>query len=191
MGNRGNMITISYFYPRPPRGGRPKPQHNIYGCKRFLSTPSARRATGGAGNLQSGLVISIHALREEGDPCGFLPYQRGKHFYPRPPRGGRPDFSFFTTCPFHISIHALREEGDINTVISPVCPVDFYPRPPRGGRLAHTPTLFQPLQFLSTPSARRATAFIRSTGSPKGYFYPRPPRGGRQQKQRKNTLLLS
>ena len=34
-------------------------------------------------------VISIHALREEGDSdmrCGW-PYTR--HFYPRPPRGGR------------------------------------------------------------------------------------------------------
>ena len=58
------------FYPRPPRGGRPR-------CKRlaqrpisFLPTPSARRAT----------II--------------LPVKNHKFvdFYPRPPRGGRPRF---------------------------------------------------------------------------------------------------
>ena len=55
------------FYPRPPRGGRPK--SNIWSDEvaKFLSTPSARRAT----QLQQCPVelelISIHALREEGD----------------------------------------------------------------------------------------------------------------------------
>ena len=35
---------------------------------RFLSTPSARRATWEiTGNGQDGTLISIHALREEGD----------------------------------------------------------------------------------------------------------------------------
>ena len=56
-----------YFYPRPPRGGRPyagTPYH-LFG--RFLSTPSARRAT-------------------EGD---FLFIGWCCNFYPRPPRGGR------------------------------------------------------------------------------------------------------
>ena len=33
----------------------------------FLSTPSARRATLSSGQLGLGRVISIHALREEGD----------------------------------------------------------------------------------------------------------------------------
>ena len=55
----------------------------------FLSTPSARRATAGALNLVSHDLISIHALREEGD------FTFG---------GGN-----VTLC---ISIHALREEGD-------------------------------------------------------------------------------
>ena len=34
---------------------------------------------------------------------------------------------------------------------------DFYPRPPRGGRLEFVRLLVQGVQFLSTPSARRAT----------------------------------
>ena len=33
----------------------------------FLSTPSARRATGDIGAVQRQAIISIHALREEGD----------------------------------------------------------------------------------------------------------------------------
>ena len=35
--------------------------------EKFLSTPSARRATRGNPRLQSAGDISIHALREEGD----------------------------------------------------------------------------------------------------------------------------
>ena len=55
----------------------------------FLSTPSARRATVGIGASTYCQYISIHALREEGDPR----------------KAGR-------RLPRDISIHALREEGD-------------------------------------------------------------------------------
>ena len=63
----------SDFYPRPPRGGRPRqPQAAFAGHKQFLSTPSARRATLLMRSVYLFLSISIHALREEGDseaPC--------------------------------------------------------------------------------------------------------------------------
>ena len=36
-----------------------------------------------------------------------------------------------------------------------------------------------PMQFLPTPSARRATARKPRAGARRAYFYPRPPRGGR------------
>ena len=60
--------TLPYFYPRPPRGGRPSCQFLVVLLYLFLSTPSARRAT--FRSLISILLfcISIHALREEGDP---------------------------------------------------------------------------------------------------------------------------
>ena len=147
-----------YFYPRPPRGGRPKFDD------------------------QTGLFenISIHALREEGDTnraskkCGV------ENFYPRPPRGGRPK-----TLPRHrrrwrflstpSARRATRAASSHELQLS-----DFYPRPPRGGRRAHArnnvPNLYisihalreegdyslpaanvQRYRFLSTPSARRAT----------------------------------
>ena len=83
-------VRRSDFYPRPPRGGRPG----------FVDL--------------SGYVekISIHALREEGDP--FLCHLQKL---------------------FCISIHALREEGDSSYTRILLEKADFYPRPPRGGRL--------------------------------------------------------
>ena len=56
----------------------------------FLSTPSARRAT-----------ICL------GDSAGHI-----RHFYPRPPRGGRRGAFLVIVYAQRISIHALREEGD-------------------------------------------------------------------------------
>ena len=79
--------------------------------------------------------ISIHALREEGDV----------------PLRGRPD------DPLAISIHALREEGDRSSPTTSPARCNFYPRPPRGGRHDASPTWEDITQFLSTPSARRAT----------------------------------
>ena len=123
------------FYPRPPRGGRPGIVLGKLGFQRFLSTPSARRATPARtsmlwswtnfyprpprGGRQHGRprtrrtkMISIHALREEGD-CAWLGcVGRRNHFYPRPPRGGRQEFSLPVCVDVEISIHALREEGD-------------------------------------------------------------------------------
>ena len=128
------------------------------------------------------MLISIHALREEGDPSGLgyahndimhfypRPPRGGRrwdkrvraaavddHFYPRPPRGGRPPAQYAAGRNLAISIHALREEGDILLAITP-------------GRK---------MPFLSTPSARRATKNPLSVVYLGCYFYPRPPRGGR------------
>ena len=123
------------FYPRPPRGGRPRGRHHLQRVAGiFLSTPSARRATQGAEEGSWPLFISIHALREEGDP----PQRRGitarRNFYPRPPRGGRPRLSGVPLRTLEISIHALREEGDTSKRLRPCLSGHFYPRPPRGGR---------------------------------------------------------
>ena len=68
-------------------------------------------------NFDHSVIISIHALREEGDSSSN-------------------GVMYFTSF---ISIHALREEGDFLQVLNQVIAV----------------------QFLSTPSARRATGTIR------------------------------
>ena len=105
---------------------------------------------------------------------------RSGYFYPRPPRGGRHNSVPYMGLMASISIHALREEGDRPAARADRREVDFYPRPPRGGRPASRwsrrklrsyfyprpprggrlgwkfdPPAFE--EFLSTPSARRAT----------------------------------
>ena len=131
--------------------------------RKFLSTPSARRATAAfsawpagmsisihalreEGDVQAGTVlgasgpISIHALREEGDRRVVPLFGLTLYFYPRPPRGGRPP--------------SQDRRGTTQ---------NFYPRPPRGGRHDSTASTSSSSQFLSTPSARRATTGVPST----------------------------
>ena len=101
----------------------------------FLSTPSARRATSAPAVGQSwSLSISIHALREEGDKKAVPEMVDIYDFYPRPPRGGRPNEVDILMNVVVISIHALREEGDPDGSQTFQAQFDFYPRPPRGGR---------------------------------------------------------
>ena len=153
-----------------------------------------------------------------------MPSSESSNFYPRPPRGGRLHIVsgrfrlkvFLSTpsarratcklwgCGFSgdISIHALREEGDTMRPSRSWSAPDFYPRPPRGGRQIRQQLQAGLCQFLSTPSARRATCLhivhgfilnisihaLREEGDVvycyeverRLYFYPRPPRGGRR-----------
>ena len=109
------------------------------------------------------------------------------YFYPRPPRGERPTFAASAALPEMISIHALREESDWTLTLSTSARQDFYPRPPRGERLEDVIGVdggrrisihalreesdcemrelkTEDYQFLSTPSARRATLMVSSIG---------------------------
>ena len=79
-------------------------------------------------------MISIHALREEGDRLELCHAVSDHNFYPRPPRGGRLVALRCLVAALGISIHALREEGDIPASVSREGHAYFYPRPPRGGR---------------------------------------------------------
>ena len=101
-----------YFYPRPPRGGRRMPLVPGRQPRGFLSTPSARRATRKKAFANDIEIISIHALREEGDDTFSIDQAAIIHFYPRPPRGGRQQAHQAEHKEQSISIHALREEGD-------------------------------------------------------------------------------
>ena len=128
------------FYPRPPRGGRPGAVTMAAVLGKFLSTPSARRATRG---------------------CP-LSGSTSEYFYPRPPRGGRPGrcnvrrlVGIFLSTP-----SARRATDRILPIVSPS--KYFYPRPPRGGRPRRSASSSGRQTFLSTPSARRATESART-----------------------------
>ena len=102
---------------------------------KFLSTPSARRATFCGGSGGSGWPISIHALREEGDPLQSPPCALLSNFYPRPPRGGR--------------------QSALSQVIAAA---QFLSTPSARRATCPLPTTTRSARFLSTPSARRATS---------------------------------
>ena len=123
-------------------------------------------------------VISIHALREEGDPGLYVAFPAG-----------------------WISIHALREEGDLAFASLRLSALHFYPRPPRGGRRGiqtgdssthnfypRPPRGGRPLCSQCTASAKSISIHaLREEGdidylhyvTNDDNFYPRPPRGGR------------
>ena len=125
-----------HFYPRPPRGGRRKNRSNSARHNKFLSTPSARRATEKANAY----------------------YRLGQHFYPRPPRGGRPIVPDECGIIVYISIHALREEGDFWCFFFVVMKeISIHALREEGDPRAERRKQRQRI-FLSTPSARRATA---------------------------------
>ena len=131
------------------------------GCCRFsslfLSTPSARRATG----------------------TYSRPTPLGTHFYPRPPRGGRRCGRSVCTMPgaflstpsarratkeaiwaadgSRISIHALREEGDDRRRDGQAGRDISIHALREEGDLTLKARLLKIEAFLSTPSARRAT----------------------------------
>ncbi len=145
----------------------------------FLSTPSARRATYDVRNPLKLRQISIHTLREEGDALYDEVGRFQSDFYPRPPRGGRlysADGGFGVG---RISIHALREEGDPVFWYRPRSVLEFLSTP--SARRATSPlcAISTSKRFLSTPSARRATVLAAKNPRCSVYFYPRPPRGGR------------
>ena len=162
-------LTLIYFYPRPPWGGRPE----IAALSFYY------------------LYISIHALRGEGD-SGFI---RARQFFKISIHAlrGEGDVVRVKADPLEvfISIHALRGEGDfyadfaqqgdekflstpsvgratVRGVQAGLRGQHFYPRPPWGGR---------PL-----------TAVYPSLHS--SYFYPRPPWGGRPGEQKGEIVTM-
>ena len=127
-------------------------------ANRFLSTPSARRAT----------KSQDHGCQYFGD------------FYPRPPRGGRRQRRPAPETFDDISIHALREEGDYQAFGQFEADILFLSTPSARRATLAIPSPQPFLPFLSTPSARRATLPSKGAAEDPADFYPRPPRGGRR-----------
>ena len=149
-------------------------------ANKFLSTPSARRATNENIKTYQRTIISIHALREEGDLQPDPALSCPADFYPRPPRGGRQSKAARTAPAIDISIHALREEGDSTEKLlflsswisihalreegdrrghpdpSGADSISIHALREEGDALTPEDPEYQDI-FLSTPSARRAT----------------------------------
>ena len=134
------LSRMCNFYPRPPRGGRLIYQATTEDDRKFLSTPSARRATWTA-TLRRSFTKFLSTPSARRATVFVSPESSpGRNFYPRPPRGGRRSptvfgwgvFLFLSTPSARratkvgghglqvrrISIHALREEGDSSTTFS-------------------------------------------------------------------------
>ena len=176
-GSDGTSLMLArplwYFYPRSPRGERPKAWQrrsasscNFYprsprGERRcslvadvigipFLSTLPARGATAACKKLERVQPISIHAPREGSDVPTTLP-ARGATGHSAPD----------------------------------VAPAAFLSTlPARGATLLITDIAFPPVEFLSTLPARGATSAPPKRGNSKSYFYPRSPRGERRRSRR-------
>ena len=148
-------------------------------ASKFLSTPSARRATFDSIDYISNqeFLSTPSARRATRSPWKSLTFPR--YFYPRPPRGGRLSAERAESAGRSISIHALREEGDAELAGTGLKTLDFYPRPPRGGRPAGARGY--------AACGRISIHALREEGDTPpqpacaicSYFYPRPPRGGR------------
>ena len=125
----------SDFYPRPPRGGRPIVLASGDLLAIFLSTPSARRATHQVDHVRHIGVISIHALREEGDwvlasamlaASIFLSTPSARRATLHNPATNVGRLQFLSTPSARRATHRHEPTAaDLH---------DFYPRPPRGGR---------------------------------------------------------
>ena len=123
-----------HFNPRPPRGGRPG-----IGCRRvcpsgFQSTPSARRATPSLTVEGQPVVISIHALREEGDTINQLRQAFQVQFQSTPSarRATREGHGADGWVLFQSTPSARRATFFLDATSK--SRQYFNPRPPRGGR---------------------------------------------------------
>ena len=124
----------------------------------FLSTPSARRATKYPFVFDPLFVISIHALREEGDAQRDLRNYIRRVFLSTPSARRATEKCREYEQHDEISIHALREEGDPLASSSPALPFAFLSTPSARRATRDANEFMTAVSvFLSTPSARRAT----------------------------------
>ena len=126
--------SLRHFYPRPPRGGRRPEQHYHFALEKFLSTPSARRAT-------LSVLCSHFGCAD---------------FYPRPPRGGRPCVRLIRRrAKIFLSTPSARRATAATASALGVSQFLSTPSARRATSAAQEEN--HPKTFLSTPSARRAT----------------------------------
>ena len=126
--------STNHFYPRPPRGGRRVAQYNFATKEKFLSTPSARRATRDeAEEWCDRIFLSTPSARRATLKSVIIPPSHLSFLSTPSARratqliaGGSADSLFLSTP----SARRATRAGSVLSMVS----MDFYPRPPRGGR---------------------------------------------------------
>ena len=122
------------FYPRPPRGGRLACVTTLLNCGDFYPRPPR----GGRHIFRQSLAylipISIHALREEGDPTGQHGCFPVLLFLSTPSaRRATNGSGSIDVGGIFLSTPSARR-ATIAATARETIHGDFYPRPPRGGR---------------------------------------------------------
>ena len=133
-----------YFYPRSPRGERPKELAVYVGTN----------------------VISIHAPREGSDRQTDHENLRPCNFYPRSPRGERQGPCLFGILRPDISIHAPREGSDVTPSFSAASRAISIHAPREGSDDRVEVWCYELERFLSTLPARGATNLLTPKTTP-------------------------
>ena len=142
------MLRSVYIqaFQSTPSGGKATRPGSMTALRRssFQSTPSGGKATGDLRPAGSGIGVSIHAFRGEGDPPLVLRSVYIQAFQSTPSGGKATHAQQAQPAPCSVSIHAFRGEGDTHhrTARAP-CRECFNPRLPGGRRPPRQPECYQ------------------------------------------------
>ena len=151
-------FTKIFLSTLPARGATPTTSVTSLSIPAFLSTLPARGATGLFQRLYC-CLCDFYPRSPRGErPDGTSKGCPQRYFYPRSPRGERPAHGGKSVAFPAISIHAPREGSDKAQWAIPSRRANFYPRSPRGEpRLSSPASMNTKAAFLSTLPARGAT----------------------------------
>ena len=111
--------------------------------ERFQSTPSVGRATSNRQSARPRLSISIHALREEGDPPSGWMVVSNRDFNPRSPWGERREQEIIIRAALEFQSTPSARRATADSLHSGCSAGDFNPRSPWGERPGAAAALLQ------------------------------------------------
>ena len=152
-------LSWAYFYPRSPRGERPKNANILLLLQNFYPRSPRGERPAAAADGGDHLIISIHAPREGSDlTAGVCD-------------GGQ--VPFLSTLP-------ARGATDVGHRLTAHDTLFLSTLPARGATQATSDASTSASPFLSTLPARGATLQRRKISEDAQHFYPRSPRGERR-----------
>ena len=106
------LKRLADFNPRPPWGGRHLERYSVLRGHHFNPRPPWGGRQSDVGELPGDIIISIHALRGEGDTSTDSKDSNTNQFQSTPSVGRATGHLHIRPLYRSISIHALRGEGD-------------------------------------------------------------------------------